>query len=106
MSEYWNLEGEIVRIGAARQSGRGAVVAVIAGAVVVGLSAGALLGWSGRPSHAAPSPKIEWNAVQKVPTRTLDAEDAAWERRAVIATRTAFRGSDPDWIAAPLRGSQ
>lgn len=87
MSEYWNPRGEIVRIGAARErSAGGAVVAVIAGAVVVGLGAGALLGWSGRPSNAGASPKIEWNAVQKARTRTLDAEDRAWERRAVIAS--------------------
>jgi micrococcal nuclease len=29
-----------------------------------------------------PEAKIEWNAVQAVPTRAPDAEDAAWERRA------------------------
>ena len=86
MSKYWNPQGEIVRIGAARERGGGTVVAVIVGAVVLGLGVGTLLGWSGRPSNAGASPKIEWNAVQKVPTRTLDAEDVAWERRAVIAS--------------------
>ena len=91
MSKYWNPQGEIVHIGAARQSGRGAAVAVIAGAVVVGLGVGGLLGWSGRPSNAGPSPKIEWNAVQKAPTRTLDAEDVAWERRAGELDGTAAR---------------
>jgi endonuclease YncB( thermonuclease family) len=81
VSRHWNPQGDIVRIGAARQPGRGIVVAVIAGAVVVGLGAGALLGWSGQPAAVAPSPKIEWNAVQKVPRRTLSADEVAWERR-------------------------
>jgi micrococcal nuclease len=94
VSRHWNPQGEIVRIGA-RQRRRGGVLAVIVGAVVVGSGGGALLGWSGRPSHAAPSPKIEWNAVQKVPTRTPDAEDVAWERRA--------QGSD--WAPDQVRGS-
>ena len=100
MSKYWNPQGEIVRIGAARERGGGAVLAVIAGAVVVGLGAGGLLGWSGRASPGGPSPKIEWNAVQKVPTRTLDAEDVAWERRAGELDGARASGARNDAVRA------
>ena len=53
--------------------------AVLAGAACVGLAYGYFQ--SRAPSAAADASAIEWNAVQSVPTRTPDAEDAEWEGR-------------------------
>lgn len=58
-------------------------LAVAIGAVLVGLTAGMMLGWSGRGSgDVGAASGIEWNTVQAVPTRTPDAQDIAWEQRA------------------------
>jgi endonuclease YncB( thermonuclease family) len=55
----------------------------VIGAVLVGLTAGMMLGWSGRGSGDVGAPSgIEWNVVQSVPTRTPDSQDVAWEQRA------------------------
>ena len=61
---------------------RGGVVPVVVSAVLIGLAVGGALSWTARHAESGPSPAIEWNAVQAVPTRTPDAQDAAWEKRA------------------------
>ena len=62
-------------------NGYGMKVAVIAGAVAVGVGAGYLLDLRGGGGSAKPDEPIEWNAVQAVPTRTPDAQDIAWRKR-------------------------
>lgn len=56
-------------------------VALIAGAVAVGVAGGYLLDRNGRSAAGRPDAPIEWNAVQAVPTRTPDAQDIAWQKR-------------------------
>lgn len=56
------------------------VIAVIAGAIALGIGAGYPLG-AQRDASGKPDAPIEWNAVQAVPTRTPDAADIAWKRR-------------------------
>lgn len=61
---------------------RGTVVAIIAGAIAVGIGAGYLLEAGRTDLSGKPNAPIEWSAVQAVPTRTPDAEDIAWPKRA------------------------
>ena len=56
---------------------------MVVSAVVIGLAAGGFLSWTARNAHAGPGAEIEWNSVQAVPTRAPDAEDMAWQKRAV-----------------------
>ena len=56
---------------------------VVLGALAAGLAIGAgWTWWSEGSSSSGPSSAIEWNAVQPVPKRAPDAEDAEWEKRA------------------------
>ena len=56
---------------------------VVLGALTVGSVAGAgWTWWSEGSASSGPSSAIEWNAVQPVPKRVPDAEDAEWEKRA------------------------
>jgi endonuclease YncB( thermonuclease family) len=57
-------------------------IAVIVGALGIGVGAGWLLNRDDGAVTAKPDQPIEWNAVQAVPTRAPDAADVAWERRA------------------------
>jgi hypothetical protein len=88
MSRHWKPDGEIARVIPVRgrfsgpQSSRRWVFGLLGGAIVLGLVAGAALNWSGGRSEMAAPANIEWNAVQAVPTRTLDPEDIEWQRRA------------------------
>lgn len=75
-------------------------VALIAGAVAVGVAGGYLLDRNSWKASSRPDAPIEWNAVQAVPTRTPDAQDIAWEKRSeelddgsfgqATATRASF----------------
>lgn len=56
-------------------------VALIAGALALGVAGGYLLDRNGRSAATGPDAPIEWNAVQAVPTRTPDAQDIAWQER-------------------------
>ena len=59
------------------------VIPVVLGAVLVAFIAAGLLSWTAKSVRSdKPDSPIEWNAVQAVPTRAPDAQDAAWERRA------------------------
>jgi endonuclease YncB( thermonuclease family) len=70
-------------------------VTVLIGALFVGAIGGlAWVRWPSQATHADAS-AIEWNAVQAVPTRTPDAEDVAWERRA----------EDGNWAPDQVRGT-
>lgn len=81
-------------------TGRAMVVAVIAGAVIVGVSAGYFLGRPNSGASGKPDAPIEWNRVQAVPTRAPDAQDIEWRKRSeeaddgatapAPAVRTAF----------------
>jgi hypothetical protein len=121
VSRHWKPTGKIVRIHPVRQSGPwGSVedyvasggtggcspLLLVAGAVFVGLAAGAM--WHQWNATSAPvdTSAIEWNSVQAVPTRTPDAEDVAWEKRsqeptaeAVIASPEGARQSSLDPVA-------
>ena len=56
---------------------------VVLGALTAGLAIGAgWTWWSEGSSSSGPSSAIEWNAVQPVPKRAPDAEDAEWQKRA------------------------
>jgi len=67
-----------------RRSFRIAAAMIVTGAVLAGVAVGAAWQRSPgpRPVDASPSSAIEWNAVQAVPARAPDAEDAEWEKRA------------------------
>jgi endonuclease YncB( thermonuclease family) len=99
LSKHWRPDGKIVRIVAvregrvgpwgspehylpARRDQRLLVVAMLGGAVFVGAGAGWLLNRDGGTVPAQPASPIEWNAVQAVPTRTPDADDLEWQKRA------------------------
>jgi micrococcal nuclease len=98
MSRHWRPDGKIVRIRPVRQPGpwgsagdyvpgtggvsRRCLLTLLAGAVAVGLAAGVASNWTDRRTDTAPTAAIEWNAVQEVPTRTPDAEDVEWQKRA------------------------
>ena len=80
-----------------------AIVAVMLAAIASGIG---WQWWNLRPVESGPpSSPIEWNAVQAVPTRTPDAEDVAWEKRAreldnaVIASPEGARQSRLDRVA-------
>lgn len=95
MSRHWKPEivgrewtrPSAYQRGAYRRGSGGKVALLLLGAVAVGLAAG--MAWQDRPAvsvgssgnESGPSSAIEWNAVQAVPTRARDAEDAVWERR-------------------------
>ena len=57
-------------------------VTLVLAAVLAGLIGGAAWQRWSAPPAAAPSAKIEWDAVQKPPTRALSADEIAWEERA------------------------
>jgi hypothetical protein len=64
-----------------RVRGRGALLVI--GVVALGLAGGAAWQrWGSQPADSGPSAAIEWNAVQAVPTRTPDAGDVKWEKKA------------------------
>lgn len=65
----------------ARRNGLGIVVAVVVGAVAVGIAAGYLLDAQRSDVSGKPDAPIEWNAVQALPTRTPDPQDIAWKKR-------------------------
>ena len=80
-----------------------AIVAVMLAGIVGGIG---WQWWNSRPLQSGPAASgIEWNAVQAVPTRTPDAEDVAWEKRAreldnpVIASPEGARQSSLDRVA-------
>lgn len=80
MSKHWRPDESFTPT---RPASAASPLPVAIGAVLVGLTAGMMLGWSGRGSgDVGPPSGIEWNAVQAVPTRTPDPEDIAWEQRA------------------------
>lgn len=56
-------------------------VSILAGAAVLGIGAGYLLGHQRAPTSSKPDAPIEWNAVQAVPKRTPDVQDLAWQKR-------------------------
>jgi endonuclease YncB( thermonuclease family) len=91
-----------------RRSGAGKVVLVLAGAVAVGLGAAFLLNRHNAPVDARPDAPIEWNAVQKVPTRPLSPDEVEWEKRAqdpaVIASPEGARQSSQSEEASPEGG--
>ena len=72
---------------------------VVLGALAAGLAIGAgWTWWSEGSTSSGPSSAIEWNAVQPVPKRVPDAEDAEWEKRSeddssVIASPEGARQS-------------
>jgi hypothetical protein len=97
VSKHWRASGKIVRIRPLRRgrwtrpgeylevdaAAPARVVPVVLGAVVLGIIAAGVVGWTGRSVHLAKSDApIEWNAVQAVPRRTPDADDIAWAKRA------------------------
>ena len=83
------------------------VVPFVLGAVLLGLVAAGVVSWTGKSVRSAkPDAPIEWNAVQAVPTRVPDAEDIAWQQRAmeplpepVIASTAGARQSSLDRFA-------
>ncbi|MEP7131263.1 MAG: thermonuclease family protein [Sphingomicrobium sp.] len=79
MSKHWPPDDSF----RTRSASAPSALPVVIGAVLVGLTAGMMLGWSGRNAgDVGAASGIEWNAVQAVPTRTPDPEDVAWEQRA------------------------
>jgi micrococcal nuclease len=69
--------------GFAERSARAGAVLLVLGAVALGLLGGAAwVRWDAPVADSGFSGPIEWNAVQSVPTRAPDAQDAAWQRRA------------------------
>jgi hypothetical protein len=102
MSRHWRPEGEIARIVPVRERGpwgsvddyvprrrwfrlRGKpmLASLALGAVFVGLVGYlAWRNWSAEPVASESATSIEWNAVHTVPTRTPDAADVEWEKRA------------------------
>lgn len=92
MSKHWHPQGKIVRIVwknpeaygfAPKPTTRAARWLVVAGVLFAGLvGAAAWQHWSGGSRQSVDTSAIEWNTVQPVPTRTPDAEDLEWQRRA------------------------
>jgi len=80
-----------------RRSFRIAAAMIVTGAVLAGVAVGAAWQRSPgpRPLDASPSSAIEWNAVQAVPARAPDAEDAEWEKRAQEQDRPS---TSPDQV--------
>lgn len=60
---------------------RGTVIAVIGGAMAVGVGAGYLLERNSGTVSTKPDAPIEWNQVQAARVRIPDAQDIAWENR-------------------------
>jgi len=100
VSKHWRPDDEIVR------AGPSPIVPIVLGAVFAGLAAGGLLSWANRGAGAAePEAAIEWNAVQAVPTRTPDAEDVAWEKRALEQDGPSTHSGRTDALRASFRQS-
>ena len=68
--------------GGGRRRGVGVVVALLLGAIAIGLSAGWMLQPKVDDANGKPDAPIEWNAVQAAPKAAPDAEDAEWKKRA------------------------
>lgn len=96
MSKPWRPDGTIARIrpvgdwtraaSYAPKRRSGFAVAVLGGAVAIGLGAGALLNWVGAPSAVAPAPPVEAEIL--IPEVQADRTDAEWAERgsSVIAS--------------------
>jgi hypothetical protein len=84
---HWKPEGEIARIIPARQRGRQSLPAgakaglLLVAAACFGAMAGLYEALAPR-NPIEPGAEIEWDAVQKAPTRALSADEIAWEGRA------------------------
>ena len=108
MSRHWRPERSDWTVidgyacGAPKVRGRGALL--VLGAMFVGVIAWSVWqSWPARPVESGLSSEIEWNAVQGVPTRTPDAQDIEWQKRAqeplappVIASPEGARQSSLD----------
>src|SRR3954447_18537286 len=94
MSRHWRPEQSdwtVIDGRAPDRDPRSGIVPVVVCAVVIGLAVGGALSWTARNADSGPSPAIEWNAVQAVPTRAPDAQDVAWEKRATGHSTNAGR---------------
>ncbi len=98
MSRHWRPERAdwtvIDGYGRAPSKSRGGAAVLVLGALFAGLAGGVgWQWWNARPVESGPATSpIEWNAVQAVPTRTPDAEDVAWERRAQVQPSPSWGG--------------
>lgn len=108
MSRDWPPDGKIVRIRPVRGPGpwgsaedyvpelriarRRRVLTVLAAAAVAGVVVGFALQRLSSGTAAIDSSAIDWNAVQAVPTRTPDAADVAWEKRAELQPSPSWGG--------------
>lgn len=106
MSRHWRPDLTVIDgYGTARKPKvRGGAALLVLGAVFVGVAGGFGWQWRSRPvADSGPSSAIEWNAVQAVPTRTPDAEDVAWEKRAEEQDRpsTSAGRTEVGVIASP-----
>jgi endonuclease YncB( thermonuclease family) len=106
VSRHWKPESTIVRGPWTRQNGyvRAPAARLVWAKALTLLLGAACLGFA-YGYYQAPAPRgvvdtsaIEWNAVQAVPTRTPDAEEVEWERRAADGSVIA---SDSDAIQEP-----
>ena len=72
------------------------MVAVVAGALAVGVGTGYWLSRDGGSGAGKPDQPIEWHAVQAVATRAPDTEDVVWQDRsnAIDAAQTNATGND------------
>jgi hypothetical protein len=100
MSKHWPPDDSF----RTRSASAPSALPVVIGAVLVGLTAGMMLGWSGRNAgDVGAASGIEWNAVQSVPTRAPDAEDLAWEQRARALDGAGSSGGSAAGNAATQR---
>ena len=103
MSKHWRPDQTFTP---KRPASAPSALPVVIGAVLVGVTAGMMLGWSGRGSgDVGAASGIEWNAVQAVPTRTPDAEDIAWEQRARALDGAGSSGGSAAGSGGAVRAS-
>jgi len=84
VSRHWKPEivtPDWTRAEAYRRAGARKVALALGGPIAVGLGAAFLLSRHDAPVDARPDAPIEWNVVQKVPTRALTPDEIEWEKR-------------------------
>jgi endonuclease YncB( thermonuclease family) len=81
MSRHWNPDRAIVQLRPTRRdTGPALAVALLIGAAVFGVGAGAVLNWIEAPSAVAPATSVETEIV--IPEVQADSTDAEWAGRA------------------------
>jgi len=95
VSRHWKPEivtPDWTRAEAYRRAGARKVALALGGPIAVGLGAAFLLSRHDAPVDARPDAPIEWNVVQKVPTRALTPDEIEWEKRGQLKPSPSWGG--------------